>query len=126
MQMVITDHTAGFILYLVMVEKLIVWPQFERIHKLDDGIKLLKLIFEGSTGKHQGIRRTDLFNTLCDLCFPVLDPLGFVEDHYIEFNLVDRVKVITESVVGNYLVKSIRFILTPAYIREAFDDLDSS
>ena len=77
------------------------------VEELEDAVEFVDAVFERGAGEHEGVAAAQAFDHLGGLGAPVLDALGFVEDHQIEAQLEDFVIIKADQFVVDDLEEGI-------------------
>ena len=81
------------VLDAVIIQKLKHRPEPAVVHEFDDRVELFELVLQRRAGEHQGVTTAELLDGPRRFRFPILDPLGLVEDNEVGLPEVERIQV---------------------------------
>ncbi len=104
-EVLVADSPAVLVHMLMFREEAKHGAQPEAVHELHNGMELLQAVLQGRPGQHDGVPGVQPLNALGPPGLPVLDPLGFVEDHDLGTPGANGVQVPVHYVIIDDLVE---------------------
>ena len=99
-QAAVADQVAVFVLRPVLVKEAESGTEPAAIDELDHGEQLFQLVFERSSGEHEGIAAFQLLDRARRGGGPVADALGFIEDDEVRRQLVHVAHIFEDQFVA--------------------------
>lgn len=124
LQLLVSDHLAVVVDDPVVVDEPEQGTQAAPVDEFHDRVQLLDPVFEGRPGQHDGEGGLEPLDRLRGPRFPVLDPLGLIQDDEVRGPSPDRLHVPVDQLVVDQLEEGLLSVHLPAPVMESFDHLD--
>ena len=107
----------------MLVEELKRRAEAPLVHELHDAVQFFEPILQRRAGQHHRVPAAEFLHLARGLGFPVLDPLGLVQNDHVRLPGVDRLAVADDLLVVDQSVESRLGVLREPRLRGAVDHL---